>query len=247
MANQDVTELNELATPADGDLIHVIDVSETENKKLQRSNLGLSKYDIGSAGDLLYGTGLGALSNLGIGTSGQVLAVDGGATGLLWKTLSGGSFNTGDIHEVELERETLVAQGEFDFTSISQDYDHLMIYAAVRQTQTAVASTFAVQLNGDATDTNYRRAYKNFGNSSSAGTLHNTDVIVAAANCTANYFSLAEILSRNCLDRMSLSSLRQYSNKFDCLRVSAASIIVFSRLSVYSFVPVKDFIFSVAF
>lgn len=54
---------------------------------------------ITTAGDTLYGTGAGTFSRLGIGTAGQVLTVNGGATAPSWATPAGGGgmtlINTG--------------------------------------------------------------------------------------------------------------------------------------------------------
>lgn len=47
---------------------------------------------ITTAGDVLYGTGSAAVARLGIGTAGQVLAVNSGATAPEWKTPTAGSF-----------------------------------------------------------------------------------------------------------------------------------------------------------
>ena len=43
-----------------------------------------------TAGDIVYGTGSGVLSRLGIGTAGQVLTVNSGATAPQWSTAAGG-------------------------------------------------------------------------------------------------------------------------------------------------------------
>ena len=48
---------------------------------------------ITTAGDTLYGTGSGTFSRLGIGTAGQVLQVNSGATAPEWATASAGSTN----------------------------------------------------------------------------------------------------------------------------------------------------------
>ena len=54
---------------------------------------------ITTAGDTLYGTGAGTFSRLGIGTTGQVLTVNGGGTAPSWATPAGGGgmtlINTG--------------------------------------------------------------------------------------------------------------------------------------------------------
>ena len=47
---------------------------------------------ITTAGDVIYGTGSGTFTRLGIGTAGQVLTVNGGATAPSWATPSAGSW-----------------------------------------------------------------------------------------------------------------------------------------------------------
>jgi len=48
------------------------------------------KSTVTTAGDVIYATGSGAVTRLGIGTAGQVLAVNSGATAPEWKTPTGG-------------------------------------------------------------------------------------------------------------------------------------------------------------
>jgi hypothetical protein len=50
---------------------------------------------ITTAGDVIYGTGSGTFSRLGIGTANQVLTVNSGATAPEWKTPAGGSTFSG--------------------------------------------------------------------------------------------------------------------------------------------------------
>jgi hypothetical protein len=48
------------------------------------------KSTVTTAGDVIYATGSGAVTRLGIGTAGQVLTVNGGATAPSWTTPAGG-------------------------------------------------------------------------------------------------------------------------------------------------------------
>jgi hypothetical protein len=74
---------------------------------------------ITTAGDVIYGTGSGTFSRLGIGTAGQVLTVNGGATAPSWTTVAAGSM-------------TSLATGSFSnsalsLTSISGSYKALKL------------------------------------------------------------------------------------------------------------------------
>jgi hypothetical protein len=96
---------------------------------------------ITTAGDTLYGTGAGTFSRLGIGTAGQVLQVNSGATAPEWATPAGGGGFTS------------LASGSLSGTSTvvsitTTGYKQLVIY--VKDT-TASADYFPVmRLNGDA-------------------------------------------------------------------------------------------------
>jgi len=65
-------------------------------------------------------------------------------------------FSTGDIRQVELYRSTLSGSGNFDVSSISQAYDHLVIYLVARSSVEAENDRIRIFLNNDTTATNYR-------------------------------------------------------------------------------------------
>lgn len=80
-----------------------------------------------------------------------------GVGGWATVTSSGGGFTTGDIHQVELYRGTLTTDGNFDVSTISQDYDHLLIYGVFRSSVSADVDYGHLYLNNDTTATNYFR------------------------------------------------------------------------------------------
>jgi hypothetical protein len=54
----------------------------------------IPKSTVTTAGDVIYATGSGAVTRLGIGTAGQVLTVNGGGTAPAWATAGGGGGMT---------------------------------------------------------------------------------------------------------------------------------------------------------
>jgi len=102
-------------------------------------------------GDLLYGTGSGALTRLGIGSSAQVLTVASGVPS--WATAAG----AGAV--VQITDTTLSsAAADITFSSIAATYNHLMIIISGQCSSGSVNGTdLKVQLNSD-TGNNYRTA-----------------------------------------------------------------------------------------
>jgi hypothetical protein len=75
---------------------------------------------ITTAGDTLYGTGSGTFSRLGIGTAGQVLQVNSGATAPEWATPAGGSTFAG----VSLKKSTAQTVSTSTFTALTFDQEN---------------------------------------------------------------------------------------------------------------------------
>ena len=93
---------------------------------------------------------------------GLLLKLDGTSTNFLngtgaWSVPAGGGggFTTGDIHMVELYRGELTTDGNFDVSSISQDYDHLLIKVLARSSVVDTVDKIYTYLNNDTTNTNY--------------------------------------------------------------------------------------------
>ena len=75
---------------------------------------------ITTAGDVIYGTGSGTFSRLGIGTAGQVLQVNSGATAPEWATSSSGGMTL-------LSTTTLSGSSTVSITGISTSYTDLVV------------------------------------------------------------------------------------------------------------------------
>jgi hypothetical protein len=106
-------------------------------------------------GDTIYGTGSGAISRLGIGTTGQVLTVAGGVPS--WATPAGGGGAWTLISTSTPSGATAV-----DFSSISSDYTQLVVtwagvYASANNTN------FLIRLNNDSGSNYKQREVETYG------------------------------------------------------------------------------------
>lgn len=84
------------------------------------ANAAIPKSTVTTAGDIIYGTGSAAVSRLGVGTAGQVLAVNSGATAVEWVTPSAGGGLT-------LLATTNMSGSSVTVSSIPSTYKHIMI------------------------------------------------------------------------------------------------------------------------
>lgn len=84
MADSELQNLTELTAPAAADVCYIVDdpAGTPLPRKVQVSNL--IGYLVTTAGDILYATAARTLARLGIGTAGQVLKVNAGATAPVW-------------------------------------------------------------------------------------------------------------------------------------------------------------------
>ena len=122
------------------------------------------KSTVTTAGDVIYATGSSAVTRLGIGTAGQVLTVNGGATAPSWATPSTGGGMT-SIASGSLSGNAL------SLTSISGSYKDLVL--VLRDFYVSNVTGLAMRLNSD-TGANY----------SYAGTIANNATISAAGDNT---------------------------------------------------------------
>jgi hypothetical protein len=76
---------------------------------------------ITTAGDVIYGTGSGTFTRLGIGTAGQVLTVNGGATAPSWASASSGGMTL---------LSTTTLSGSSTNISVAGGYNYLKIFAS---------------------------------------------------------------------------------------------------------------------
>lgn len=84
------------------------------------ANAAIPKSLVDAAGDTLYATANDTVARLGIGSAGQVLTVNTGATAPEWKTITAGGFTL-------LSTTTLTGAQTFSFTGISGSYQHLLL------------------------------------------------------------------------------------------------------------------------
>ena len=84
MADSELQNLTELTSPGGDDLVFAVDdpAGSPLPRKLQVATI--VGYLVTTAGDILYATAARTLARLGIGTAGQVLAVNAGATAPAW-------------------------------------------------------------------------------------------------------------------------------------------------------------------
>ncbi len=98
--------------------------------------------------------------------------------------------------EVLLHDETLGAAGVFDVSSISQNYDDLILLAMIRTDVAATADYARIFYNNDTTVTNYHsqwHAVANGAGNSASETATSNVAYCAAATSTANSFTMLRV------------------------------------------------------
>jgi hypothetical protein len=136
---------------------------------------------ITTAGDLIYGTGSGTFTRRGIGTAGQILQVNSGATAPEWVTNSAGGMTLLNAGGTALSGDTTIS-------SIAGTYKHLFI--TVRNATANVSgNNCLLRLNGDS-GANYRwNNIRNIGSTvSGASDYAQTQILTGARmNSTAGF------------------------------------------------------------
>ena len=98
---------------------------------------------IAAKGDLLAGSGAGAITNLTVGSNTQVLTADSTqASGMKWATPATAATT-------QLARSVLGASGTISFTSISGSYNSLLIVGVVRSAAAATLDDLQIRFNND--------------------------------------------------------------------------------------------------
>ena len=110
-----------------------------------------------AAGDIVQGTGANTAARLAIGTAGQVLKVNAGATAVEWG--AGGGSATGYLG-TQLLRTVVAAGGQanFDLSSIDAGYDVIKIFLRGKSEYASGVEQFLMTFNNDTTNANYRTA-----------------------------------------------------------------------------------------
>jgi hypothetical protein len=111
------------------------------------ANAAIAKSTVTTAGDIIYRNAT-VPTRLGIGTAGQVLTVNAGATAPEWATASGSGGMT-------LLSTTTLSGTTTTISSISGSYKNL--YILIKDFNVASNTNMLVRLNGDATAANYQQ------------------------------------------------------------------------------------------
>jgi hypothetical protein len=146
---------------------------------------------ITTAGDLLYGTAADTVARLGIGTAGQVLKVNSGATAPEWGAASGGDF-------VRITSQSFSAAATVNVNDVfSSTYKNYKIYINLAHSTGAVNFSYRFRVSGsDDTNTNYGYQFisasnttvsANRANSNNSGTL--PDITNINSNIDLTVFS----------------------------------------------------------
>ena len=90
MADTELQDLTELTTPVAADNVYVVDDPSGTPLSRKSTIQNVVGYVVTTAGDILYATASRTLARLGIGTAGQVLTVNAGATAPEWAAATGG-------------------------------------------------------------------------------------------------------------------------------------------------------------
>jgi len=127
-----------------------------------------------TAGDTVYGTGSGVLSRLGIGTAGQVLTVNSGATAPQWSTAAGGGgmtlINSGG---------TTLSGSSVTVSSIPGTYKELrVIYVNLYTSSANPGQGFYMRFNGDSGGNYGRNGVFAQGTVSELNTYATTEIYV---------------------------------------------------------------------
>jgi hypothetical protein len=146
---------------------------------------------IDAAGDLLYGTGSDAATRLAIGTAGQVLAVNSGATAPEWAT---------PVSGLTLISTTSLSGSETSITSIPTTYKGLLVIVNNLSTDGAsgVISARVNSISGGSyqfSGTRWTNAAAVFGADTTQINLSNTVAVPAAAANQSYYINLPNYAS----------------------------------------------------
>lgn len=153
------------------------------------ANAAVPKSTVTTAGDLIYATGSGAVTRLGIGAAGQVLAVVGGT--LTW---AGGW--------VAIFDSTLGASAaSIDITGIASTFAHLKLIIQARGDTAASNVDIRMRMNNDSSALYASQYVRGVAAAASAQeSVSATSTIVgtiAAASATAGHSGVSEIVIPN--------------------------------------------------
>jgi len=108
------------------------------------ANAAIPKSTVTTAGDVIYATGSGAVTRLGIGTAGQVLTVNGGATAPSWTTASSGGMTL---------ISTTTLSGASTSVSVAAN-SYVQLFISISALNMSTAATFGCRFNSDSAASN---------------------------------------------------------------------------------------------
>ena len=146
----------------------------------------IAKSTITTAGDVIYRNAT-VPTRLGIGTAGQVLTVNSGATAPEWATPSGGGGMT--------LLSTTTLSGNTTISSISGSYKHLLLNLK-GVTTTADGNNVQMRLNGDSGNNYYHAMIRLIGTTVD-GAFDNADVYAVVIPRTQSTSSVGKLGSAN--------------------------------------------------
>lgn len=161
------------------------------------------------------GSDMTARANLNFRT-GFSLTDDAGNDATIVDAATGGGSKTLQTHTV-LHSETLAGAGRFDVSSISQDYDHLIIRAKIRSTVSSTSDIAYLFFNGDTTVTNYFRQLNAALDGSGATPESDTPNIgnPPGASSTSDDFASVEITIFNYTDSKRKTAVAALGGRLD--------------------------------
>ena len=158
---------------------------------------------ITTAGDILYGTAADTVARLGIGTAGQVLTVNSGATAPQWSTSAAAGGMT-------LISTTALSGASITLTSIPGTYKNLVIVLRDFELAASTGGHLLYQLNADTTANAHRQISQSgqattSTTASATGTSFTTVDDIVGYNPTTNYsqitiFDYANAITRKAVD-----------------------------------------------
>lgn len=158
---------------------------------------------INAAGDLIYGTANDTFTRLGIGTAGQVLQVNSGATAPEWATAASGGGMT-------LISTTALSGASITLSSIPSTYKNLTIVLRDFELAASTGGHLLYQLNSDTTANAHRQISQSGQgttntNAAATGTSFTTVDDIVGYNPSTNYsqitiFDYANAISRKVVD-----------------------------------------------
>jgi len=127
-----------------------------------------------ATGDVLYASAANTLARLGLGTAGQVLTVNAGATAPEWAAVSAGGFTV-------IQDQQASSSSAINFSSISGSYKHLLLTWEGLRSTTDSSTAYDVRFNSDSSSVYHSRGISYIGT---------TGTVQAASNTSAGFGKL---------------------------------------------------------